>query len=73
MFYKSELAIWIRRPGATFLGLPHATSKDSFLLAKKHKGSSHPQVDAALGSILVTEVSICACSSGFQGLCHMLV
>lgn len=72
MFYKSELAIWLRGPHAAFPGLPHATSKDSLLLAKKHKGISHLQVDAALGGILVTAMSICACSSGFQVLPHML-
>lgn len=77
MFYKLELAIWLCGPRAAFPGLPHATSKDSFLIAKRHKSSSHLQVDTALRGILVTAgygvVPICPCSSGFQGLPPMLV
>lgn len=76
MFYKLELAIWLSGPRAAFLGLPCATSMDLFLLAKRHEGSSHLQVDAALRGILVTAgsgaVSFCACSSGFQGFPHMM-
>lgn len=65
MFYKSELAIWLRGPRAAFPGLPHATSKDLMLPAKRHEGSSHLQLGAALRGIPVTAGLEQLPSSGF--------